>query len=381
MRYSKIVWEDLAATALLSSFETGQGVAEYHAMIYLDNPHDKAANQYKNIATAVSRLQQSEILQHGVPVFKRYFVSDAVNQQEFLAVQEETAAVSIVQQPPLNRTKVALWIYFVENGKVSRDASGTVVLERPACKHLYNTQLHNPIEDEYAETEYIFDTYTASLRRHQCTLKKHCIRTWIFVQGVDIHYAKMVKARVAAFNKEGLTKETHYIASTGIEGRHPNPQTLVQMDAYAVKGIQPEQIKYLSAPTHLNPTYEYGVTFERGTAVDYGDRRHVFISGTASINNKGEIVHPGNIKQQINRTMENVTTLLSEAGTTTADIAQMIVYLRDTADYCLTKSYFEEHHAEIPYIIVLAPVCRPGWLVEVECVAVKAIEENRFAVF
>ena len=33
----------------------------------------------------------------------------------------------------------------------------------------------------------------------------------------------------------------------------------------------------------VNRTYEYGVTFERGTAVTYGDRRHVFIAGTASI--------------------------------------------------------------------------------------------------
>ena len=61
------------------------------------------------------------------------------------------------------------------------------------------------------------------------------------------------------------------------------------MDTYAVKGLQPGQIQFLYAPTHLNPTYEYGVTFERGTAVTYGDRKQIFISGTASIDNKGEI--------------------------------------------------------------------------------------------
>lgn len=56
------------------------------------------------------------------------------------------------------------------------------------------------------------------------------------------------------------------------------------------KRIKPDQIKYLYARTHLNPTYEYGVSFERGTAVDFEDRRQIIISGTASINNHGEIV-------------------------------------------------------------------------------------------
>lgn len=81
-------------------------------------------------------------------------------------------------------------------------------------------------------------------------------------------------------------------ALPGIGGRHADPKVTVQMDTYAVDGLKSEQIHYLYAPTHLNPTYEYGVSFERGTYVDYGDRRQVFISGTASINNKGEVVYP-----------------------------------------------------------------------------------------
>ena len=102
-----------------------------------------------------------------------------------------------------------------------------------------------------------------------------------------MNYAGVVKARNEVFVTQNLTEKTHYISSTGIDGRHADPKVLVQMDTYAVAGMQPEQIHFLYAPTHLNPTYEYGVSFERGTYVDYGDRRQVFISGTASINNKG----------------------------------------------------------------------------------------------
>ncbi|MDR1336825.1 MAG: hypothetical protein LBK22_08360 [Tannerella sp.] len=381
MQYSKKTWDDLPVTARLASFKPGRGTAEHHAMISLNDPRLKAAAQYESLATAIARLRQSAALQGCTPVFMRCFVSDVVNQQQFLSAWEDDAAVSIVQQPPLNGTKVAAWVYFVENGHVSRESPATAILHRPACRHLYLTQMHAPLQDEYAETEHIFQTCIATLRRHGCTLKEHCLRTWIFVQGVDVHYAGMVKARTAVFDREGLTADTHYIASTGIEGRHPNLQTLVEMDAYAVQGIRPEQIRHLHAPAHLNPTSEYGVTFERGTAVDYGDRRHVFISGTASIDNRGEIVHPGDIEKQVDRTMENVAALLAEAGATTGDIAQMIVYLRDTADFRLISDYFDRHHPAVPRVIVLAPVCRPGWLVEVECMAIVATEESRFEIF
>lgn len=81
------------------------------------------------------------------------------------------------------------------------------------------------------------------------------------------------------------------VSSTGIAGRNAYADSLVTMDAYAVAGLAKDRIRYLYGSSHLNPTYEYGVTFERGTAADYPDRRQVFISGTASIDNKGQIVY------------------------------------------------------------------------------------------
>jgi len=101
-----------------------------------------------------------------------------------------------------------------------------------------------------------------------CRLADHCIRTWFFVQNVDVNYAGVVKARNEVFVTQNLTEKTHYISSTGIGGRHADPKVLVQMDTYAIAGVKPEQIHFLYAPTHLNPTYEYGVSFERGTYVD-----------------------------------------------------------------------------------------------------------------
>jgi pyridoxal/pyridoxine/pyridoxamine kinase len=120
----------------------------------------------------------------------------------------------------------------------------------------------------------------------------------------------------------------------------------------------------------------YGVSFERGTYVDYADRRHVFISGTASINNKGQIINARDVVKQAQRVWDNVGALLSEADCTFFDVAMMIVYLRDTADYHVVRALYEERFPGKPYIIVHAPVCRPGWLVEMECMAVKRIQKE-----
>ena len=69
-------------------------------------------------------------------------------------------------------------------------------------------------------------------------------------------------------------------------------------------------------------------------------------------------------------------TLLAEAECTYDDAAYMIVYLRDTADYAVVRSLYEERFGDKPYIIVHAPVCRPGWLVEMECMAVKSMQND-----
>ena len=168
-----------------------------------------------------------------------------------------------------------------------------------------------------------------------------------------------------------MNPSSHYIASTGIQGQSADPKELVLMDTYAVKGLKREQIRFLHAKSHLNPTYEYNVTFERGVSVLYGDRRHVLISGTASINNKGEIVHPGDIRRQTQRMWENVEALLQEASCTFEDVAHMIVYLRDIADYSSVKALYDKRFPQTPKVFLLAPVCRPGWLIEMECMAIK----------
>ena len=370
MEYRKHRIEYLRTTVEYSLFGGEGGTREAHLMFHVDPEAGSYEEQLTAIRKAYHRILSRKVKIRGmVPVFCRYFLSDAANQWEALQAvlqKEPSCAVSVVQQPPLDGSKIALWVYLTSEPNA-------------AYKHYWTAGAGVSCGKSERQMKTLLKSYEADLVGKGCTLASDCIRTWIFVQNVDVNYTGVVKARNEVFVTQDLTEKTHYISSTGIGGRHADPKVTVQMDTYAVDGLKSEQIHYLYAPTHLNPTYEYGVSFERGTYVDYGDRRQVFISGTASINNKGEVVYPGDIRKQTERMWENVEALLKEAGCTFDDLGQMIVYLRDVADYTVVKGMYDERFPDTPRVFVYAPVCRPGWLIEMECMGVKSLENKEFA--
>ena len=365
----------------LSKFEIANGVSEYHAMFRITNPRLTFIEQVESLQAAYDNLVHTE-LSGAVAVFKRYFLSDAANQADYLLatqVEHSGCALSIVEQPPLDGTKIALWVYFQTGVQTRILPHGDYEVSHNCYRHIWSASNWNKASKSEYQTRLLLNDYVMRLAEQDCSLADNCIRTWFFVQNVDVNYAGVVKARNEVFLTQNLTEKTHFIASTGIAGRHANHEVLVQMDAYAVGGLQQEQIHYLYAPTHLNPTYEYGVSFERGTYVDYGDRRQVFISGTASINNRGEIMYPGDIRRQTERMWENVEVLLAEAECSFEHVGHLIVYLRDIADYGIVEEMFEERFPNIPKVFLLAPVCRPGWLIEMECMAVKGVANPAYA--
>ena len=367
-KFSQIDFENARAEVIC--FDNGTEVKEYQAIIHVSQKRLTYVQQLEAVMNAYdSLLDQFPDTQ---AVFKRYFLSDAANQADDIVVADITdCAKSIIQQAPLDGTKVALWVYLMSNVQTGLTKSGLYEVRHGDFRHLYNASAHNLAANSEYQMRLLFNEYIMQLAEEGCTLSDNCIRTWLFVNDIDLNYGGVVRARNQVFFTQGLTVHTHFIASTGIGGRQGDPNVLSQMDNYAIAGIKPEQIHYLYAPTHLNRTSDYGVSFERGTYIDYADRRHVFISGTASINNKGEILFPKDVENQTRRMWENVEALLKEADCTYDDVSEMIIYLRDVADYELVHSLFKERFPDKPYVIVHAPVCRPGWLVEMECMAVK----------
>ena len=306
----------------------------------------------------------------GTPVFVRFFLSDPANQAAVLNGRLDLdCPVSVIGQTPLNGTKIAAMVWCRREAAVARISDRMCkVTERGIDEYWYTGGLSDA-DGSYGQTVALLDDLAGSLQAQGLTLRDNCMRTWLFVQNIDVNYKGVVDGRNDVFDNHDLTARTHFISSTGIEGRTANHINKVMLDAVAVSGPG-VGVKFLYGQSHLNRTSEYGVRFERGTEIDYPDRKHVYISGTASIDNKGQIIYEGDIVRQTARMIENVEVLLSESGCSFADVAAITVYLRDPSDYAVVNRIFSERFPNHPRIITQAPVCRPGWLIEMECVAI-----------
>lgn len=368
MQFQLINIEELGVRIEFTTFQAGS-VDEFHVMMHVEPMEQMFQEQISRIAKAEEMFKMRPEMQGAKAVFKRYFLSDATNQVSLID-ENDNCTISYIQQPPLDGSKVAIWIYMQRGTEIANEHDSTVVTHN-GYRHIWTMGLmDSSVATSYEQTWNVMHRYIDILKEFDSTLEANCIRTWFFVRDVDTQYGGLVKSRRECFINEGLTPSTHYISSTGIGGNPADPKAIVQLGSYAMTGFEPQQQKYLYALTHLNKTIEYGVTFERGTLMEYGDRGHIFISGTASINNKGEVVHVGDIVKQTHRMWENVEKLLEEGGMNFNNVMQIIVYLRDSADYTTVSKLFKQRFPNMPLVITLAPVCRPTWLIEMECIAV-----------
>lgn len=361
MKYLNFKYD--GAEASIALFETGR--REAHAYITVADTDADAAAQITAIVNGAERLIKDTGMR---PVFKRYLLSDPANQTRHLP-QEGSCACSVVGQAPLNGSKASLLMLLEEGADFPAHEGG--LWEDSKGRIWVGDSDDIATGDSLTMTVAYLERLSGMLAQRGASLKDNCLRTWFFVRDIDNNYKGVVQGRNSVFAREGLTSDTHFIVSTGIEGQAALPSRLVAFNAFADTRIEASQIRYLYGKTHLNPTYEYGVAFERATAVDYADRRHVYVSGTASIDNKGRIVAPGDITAQAERMLENIGVLLAEGDCGWEDVAHMTVYIRDIADYAAVNDIMAHRFPAVPKVIVLAPVCRTGWLIETECMAVK----------
>ncbi|HEY3378956.1 MAG TPA: Rid family hydrolase [Armatimonadota bacterium] len=372
----------LPAVVTVAHFSGQRGVEEFHLMVRptaYGDIHTQLAWTERAYRDALASLG----LDSDSAVLRRVFCSDLPNQATALEAHpftnphepDERCAVSWVCQPPMPPAKVALWAYHVrvpDEALDKRTEGASLTLRRGELAHVWTTGMAAQGTSSSEQTAGLLTQYAEELQARGLRVADHVLRTWFFVQNVDVNYQGLVTARREFFTEHGLTPDTHFIASTGIAGASADVAALVTMDAYAIAGVRPEQIHYLAALDHLSPTHVYGVTFERGVAVAYQDRTHVMISGTASIDRAGHIVHPGDVQRQLQHTLKNVDALLGQADATFADVCMFIVYVRDPSDLAVVQQLMEERFGPAPMQVVVAPVCRPGWLIEIECEAIIA---------
>jgi len=366
-----------------SSFATRTGAQE-HFLVISTKPGWKYAGALDDLDRAYDRALRQRRLSPDTQAFVRFYVSDITNQKDALVnspVYRKACmgACSVIHQRPLCGGPMAMLAYHIK-GAATREplspadgqAGTSVVMKGANYRALITGEMGGPGPfDSEQQTEGIWRSFLPLLERHSMTLLDNTIRTWIFVRDVDNHYKGMVKARRAVFEQHGLTQNSRYCASTGIEGRMRSPGTLVSMDTLSFAPLHKDQIIRMEALDHLPPTITYGVTFERGLRVRFGDRSHLYISGTASIDKDGSVLHPGDVESQARRTIENIKALLAPHQATLKDMMYLLVYLRDPNARARVAAILKrEVPRTVPLLMIEASVCRPAWLFEMEGLAI-----------
>lgn len=326
------------------------------------SPGGKFEEQLESLNTALLQSLEDENKQK--LQYIKVFLSDIQNQYEPLLTSElyktfANKALTIVGQPPLNGSKISLLIITANEQ------------QKQLLHALRLTDEEAGTENVYEQTLRLFEMYIDAAKVARTEMKTHLVRTWIYVADIDTNYSSVVKARNDIFSRHGLTPETHFIASTGIGGYSAIRQAKVAIDFLTYPDIKEHDKKYLQALNHLNPTHEYGVAFERGTRVNLGDEQEYFISGTASIDKNGSVLHIGDVKAQAIRLLDNIEALLKDGEATLEDVNYFVIYLRDPSDYSIVDEYMQNRFPRTPRVIVYAKICRPEWLIEMECMATR----------
>jgi reactive intermediate/imine deaminase len=115
-------------------------------------------------------------------------------------------------------------------------------------------------------------------------------------------------------------------------------------------------------------------TYSPALRID-GGRTLVFVSGQTSRDPcTGELVYPGDIRQQTERTMQNLGALLESAGASFADLAKMTVFIVG-----MKENFAPMHEVRRKYLVEPFPasstvevhaLALPGMLIEIEAIAV-----------
>ena len=208
----------------------------------------------------------------------------------------------------------------------------------------------------------------------------HVVRTWIYLPHILQWYREFNAARTAAYERFGIFEESWsgvLPASTGIQGAGLGPAQCL-MDLVAVEALTGENltVRRINNPRQSEAT-SYGSSFSRAVEVTHGGVSRLYVSGTASINERGETVYVNDLEGQVFHTMMSVGTLLGLCGAGWQDVCMATAFFKK-ADHIPT---FERVLRTLgvpgfPVVSTVADVCRPELLFELEATAVYVAKDT-----
>lgn len=360
-------------------------------MIEGGNSREQAAKFYGCLPRLLERAgaKMSDV------VIERVFFRDIAGDfAEFQSIRQEAYAqagvtgeqlpvASYIHQPPC----LAGQAYEMQIQAIVPHGSGQVKVESFAeleprvtkkviqigdHRHLYIMNINGSEPDGTIPTDFrrqsdnMFAKSVPMLAEHGIGFRD-VLRTWCYLDEIDRDYDEFNRSRNAFFAEHDVRRLP---ASTGIRAALYPPQALCSFDLYALLDLDGVEVEVMHTPT-LNEADEYGSAFSRGMKVVLPEKTVLFISGTASVDERGETVHLNDVRRQVERMLLNVRELLRPHGAKFSDVAQIITYLKRSSYLPTFMDVWRDWGLTgLPNSFVEAGVCRPNLLCELEAIVI-----------
>jgi enamine deaminase RidA (YjgF/YER057c/UK114 family) len=279
-------------------------------------------------------------------------------------------AATFVQQPPVDETRlieVLAYALIPRSGSLeshSLTQSGRV-FSLGGFKHAFLTNIYGLPGNSEDEAYNMFRAAGEMLEKEQLSFRD-VIRTWIHIRDIDCDYTDLNCGRTRYLREQGIVLPP---ASTGIGGTAPLQTQKMCLSLYAIERSARE-VQCMSTST-LNEAWTYGSDFSRGVKVVGVNGINLFISGTASVDEKGSTVHENDFEEQAERMILNISTLLQNQNASWSDVVSAITYLKNPTDAQRLLEVFGRRGINgFPNVLVQATVCRPDLLCEMEAIAI-----------
>lgn len=331
------------------------------------------------------------------------FLKDARDQAECKQLFVEFLGSNLpitnyVLQPPCCGAALALeaWAIGGKSVRVEHFGSHALAVAYDGVRWVYCAGLEPAVSlsGVHPQTLDALGRLRAALRQAGSSYE-HVVRTWFYLGDItepeagDQRYQELNRARTdfyrdIRFHCSSLASnpaQSVYPASTaiGMAGCGLVASCLAletqRDDVFLLPLENPQQTPAYAYHAKYSPK---SPKFSRAVALGLGDYVTTWVSGTASIVNS-ESCHLGDPEKQTEQTINNIERLISAenfarhglkgAGTSLHDLAMVRVYVKRPEDLAKCQAVCERRLGAVPAIYVVAGVCRPELLVEIEGVA------------
>ena len=227
------------------------------------------------------------------------------------------------------------------------------------------------IPDRAGQTTAVFGEIERLLAEHGMTFA-NVVRTWFYCDDINDWYAEFNGARTAFFEKRHVF-ETFLPASTGIG--HSNPfGAALTAGFFAMKPKSAAAWAEIVKSPLQTDAMTYRSSFSRAAETASAFGRRLFVSGTASIlPDSSDVAYLDDPVRQIDCAMKAALAIVESRAMTAADVTRVVVYLKKPEYRELWRDWLRREPRISPKVVteLVAEVCRPEWLFEVELDAVK----------